>query len=112
MIYSKKTNNLKDSRCRCPNYIGVLITDEKGNPIDGNHIMEDGTLIRFRNGYIDGGDLAAIEYENGGIEFWVEGFPHGFPAIVTDYGSHEEDWNKGTLIEVRSYYEFEDEDKV
>ena len=62
-------------------------------------------IVRFKDGYIDGGYLPAIEYEDGGTEWWSKGMPDGHPAIVTDFGTREEYWENGRLIRIESQFE-------
>lgn len=85
--------------------MGQLIVDEKGNPMQGERTMSDGSIMRFKDGLIHGGEFPAIEYENGGTEYWVNGFPHGKPAIITNFGTRSEFWEHGQLLKIQTEME-------
>ena len=51
--------------------------------------------------------LPALEYSFGGTEYWTKGAPDGFPAIVQNFGYYEEDWQNGTIQEIRNEIELE-----
>lgn len=108
MTYTKTTSDISFSKSRCLKFMGQMIYDEFGNPMNGERTMSDGSLMRFKNGLIHGGEFPAIEYENGGTEYWVNGFPHGNPAVITDFGSRSETWIHGQLIKIDSEMEILD----
>ena len=105
MKYIKETSDISYSKSRCLKFMGQLIFDEKGRPMEGERKMSDGSLMRFKGGLIHGGNFPAIEYENGGTEYWQNGFPHGNPAVITDYGARTETWEKGQLLKIESEME-------
>ncbi len=106
--YTKQTSDIKYSVSRCLKYMGVVILDENQKPMNGERVMTDGSLMRFKDGLIDGGNFPAIEYENGGTEYWEKGFPHGFPAVITDFGMRCEFWDHGKLVKIESEMEITD----
>lgn len=90
-----------DSKSKFKEFIGVPVLGKDGELLDGENTMNGGTLVRFRHGYIDGGGRPAIQYKDGGIEFWTKGFPHGSPAVIMNDGQHEEYWVMGELIKIK-----------
>lgn len=105
MIYTKQTSDITFSQSRCLKFMGQIIYDEYGKPMNGERRMSDGSLMRFKEGLIHGGEFPAIEYENGGTEYWQNGFPHGNPAVITNFGTRTETWNHGQLIKIDSELE-------
>lgn len=106
MDYELRTDDFKTySVSKCKRFIGMLITDNSGKPLNGVKKTSNGMVVRFKDGYIDGGYLPAIEYEDGGTEWWTKGYPDGLPAVITDFGSREEYWENGKLIKIVSQFE-------
>jgi len=66
--------------------------------LDGNIYDESGNLLEKR---------PALEYGFGGTEYWRNGVPDGFPAIVQNFGYYEEDWQNGKIQEIRNEVEVE-----
>jgi|GEM_PF-2507619 len=107
-----RTTDNTMSASRCIDYIGVPITDGNGNLLQGEKILDDGTICRFRDGFLDGnvygddGEIierrAAVEYQLGGAEYWEKGVPQGFPAITQNFSHYEEDWDKGSVVAIRT----------
>lgn len=59
-------------KTRYEQYVGKRFRDDEGNLREGD-IYKDGVIMRFRNGYLDGGEDPAIETGDGHIEYWSEG---------------------------------------
>ena len=77
---------------------GQQLTDEHGKPFINDTIDSDtGAILRFKNGYLDGGKLPAIECDDAHMEFYKDGQLHreGGPAVVSDYGKVKEYWKNG-----------------
>lgn len=104
-ILNNPAQNLTTSKGKM--FIGSFIVDEQNAPLNGMKTLPDGTIMRFKNGYLDGDGEPALEYENGGVEYWTAGFPHGEPAVIQDFGAREEYWNQGFLLKIISEYEIE-----
>lgn len=106
MTYELKTSDSANySASRCLQFIDTIITGRKNAPMQGEQVMSDGSIVRFKNGLIDGGELPAIETADGNVEYWHKGHPDGQPAILSDFGTREEDWANGKLIAIRSDFE-------
>jgi len=112
MIEKINTNDFwNNSLSRGLPLIGTIVTDDNGEPLNGKKTMADNSVINFNKGLINNdGDKPAIEYEHGGVEFWENGYPNGTPAIISEFGTHEEDWVDGILVQIRNEYEVEEED--
>ncbi len=110
MVNVLNTHDINFSKTRGKQGIGICFLDENGNPVNGTHTMSDNSVMRFKDGFIDGDGLPAIEYEYGGTEYWSKGFPNGQPAVISDFGTHEEDWIEGILVQVRDEYEIKEVD--
>lgn len=121
-IRSIRTNDNTQSCSRAKNFIGVPITGTDGKLLNGEYSFtfdkeEEKTLCRFVNGLLDGnvyddnGDVLerrpALEYGFGGMEYWTKGVPDGFPAVSKNFGYYEEDWENGTIQEIRNEVEVE-----
>lgn len=121
-IKAIKTNDNISSCSRAKNFIGVPIIDENGKLLNGEIIYkfrdeEEDTICRFVDGFLDGNiydengsvleKRPALEYGFGGKEYWTKGFPNGFPAIIQNYGYYEEDWQNGTIQEIRNEVELD-----
>ena len=121
-IKSIKTNDNEDSCSRAKQFIGIPIIGKDGKLLNGEVKYrfdgeEEDIVCRFRNGFLDGnvydsdGKIVevrpALEYAYGGTEYWTKGFPHGFPAVQQNFGYYEEDWNAGTIQEIRNEVEIE-----
>lgn len=119
-IKSIRTNDNNASCSRAKNFIGVPIIDENGKLLNGEVIYkfrdeEEDTICRFVDGFLDGniydkdGSVVekrpALEYGFGGKEYWTKGFPNGSPAIIQNFGYYEEDWQNGTIQEIRNEVE-------
>lgn len=86
--------DLTETKARYLQYVGVQFRDDDKNLREGD-IFKDGVIMRFKNGYLDGGDLPAIETEDGHIERWTQG---QLTDIATDWLSHREKWENGKRI--------------
>ncbi|WP_296662021.1 hypothetical protein [Treponema sp. UBA753] len=121
-IKSIRTNNNEDSCSRARQFIGVPVIGKDGKLLNGEikyrfENEEEDTICRFRDGLLDGniydesGNLLekrpALEYGFGGTEYWRNGVPDGFPAIVQNFGYYEEDWQNGKIQEIRNEVEVE-----
>ena len=121
-IKSIRTNNNEDSCSRARQFIGVPVIGKDGKLLNGEikyrfENEEENTICRFRDGLLDGniydesGNLLekrpALEYGFGGTEYWRNGVPDGFPAIVQNFGYYEEDWQNGKIQEIRNEVEVE-----
>lgn len=92
-------------------FLGVPIIGTDGKLLNGEHVLSDGTVARFVDGFLDGntydekgnviGTVPALEYEFGGAEYWEKGLLHGFPAVSQVFGSVEEDWERGQIVKLR-----------
>lgn len=105
-IHEILTTDNSASSSRAKEYIDVPIYDTNGEPLQGEVTLSDGTLTRFRDGLLDGnvysndGKISArcpaLEYDNGGTEYWTRGAPDGWqvaePAIVQNWGTQMELW--------------------
>lgn len=102
-----------ESQSKFLKYIGVPITNQNNELLNGEKTLKDGTIVRFVNGLIDGNiydkqgnvviQMPAIEYVLG-QEFWEKGVPKGYPAISQDMGHYEEDWDESDNIVIRQEY--------
>jgi hypothetical protein len=121
-IKAIKTNDNNQSCSRAKQFIGVPIIGRDGKLLNGEQKFkfeneEEETVCRFVNGLLDGNvydkdgnivdKLPALEYSFGGTEYWTKGAPDGFPAIVQNFGYYEEDWQNGTIQEIRNEIELE-----
>ena len=121
-IKSIRTNNNEDSCSRARQFIGVPVIGKDGKLLNGEikyrfENEEEDTICRFRDGLLDGniydesGNLLekrpALEYGFGGTEYWRNGTPDGFPAIIQNFGYYEEDWQNGKIQEIRNEVELE-----
>ena len=121
-IKSIRTNNNEYSCSRARQFIGVPVIGKDGKLLNGEikyrfENEEEDTICRFRDGLLDGniydesGNLLekrpALEYGFGGTEYWRNGVPDGFPAIVQNFGYYEEDWQNGKIQEIRNEVEVE-----
>ena len=69
----------------------------------GNFLVNDtidkdsGAILRLRNGYLDGGNLPAVECDDSHMEFYKDGQLHreDGPAVVSNYGKVKEFWKNG-----------------
>lgn len=59
-----------------PEYENKLVKDINGQPISGD-VFNDGTILRFKNGYLDGGVQPAIEQNDGYAEYYNNGIFQG-----------------------------------
>ncbi len=121
-IKAIKTNDNNQSCSRAKQFIGVPVVGKDGKLLNGEYRFkfeneEEETVCRFVNGFLDGNiydekgkvleKLPALEYSFGGTEYWTKGAPDGFPAIVQNFGYYEEDWQNGTIQEIRNEIELE-----
>ena len=73
MSYTKKSETV----ARFTHLAGQLLTDEHGQPLINDTIDKDtGAILRFRNGYLDGGNLPAVECDDSHMEFYKDGQLH------------------------------------
>ena len=97
MSFSKKS----DTAARFTHLAGQQLTDEHGKPFINDTIDSDtGAILRFKNGFLDGGRLPAIECDDAHMEFYKDGQLHreGGPAVVSDYGKIKEYWKNGKRL--------------
>lgn len=121
-IKSIRTNNNEDSCSRARQFIGVPVIGKDGKLLNGEiryrfENEEEDTICRFIDGLLDGnvydenGNILekrpALEYGFGGTEYWRNGVPDGFPAIIQNFGYYEEDWQNGKIQEIRNEVELE-----
>lgn len=108
MKYTLETSDIAYSNSKAKMYIGSYIVDDETNlPKEGEVTLPDGTIMRFKNGRIDGNGEPALEYEDGGVEYWKQGYPDGSPAIIQDFGTKMEYWENGKLRLITSELEIE-----
>jgi len=94
MAYTTKAKTL----ARFTHLAGQQVTDEHGEPLVNDTIdKETGAILRFKNGYLDGGSLPAVECNDSHMEFYKEGVLHREegPAVVSDCGKVKEFWTNG-----------------
>ena len=94
MSYSKHPS----SAARFTHLAGQLVTDDAGRPLVNDTIDKDtGAVLRFKNGFLDGGTLPAVECEDFHMEFYHKGQLHrdGGPAVFSDGGKVKEHWKDG-----------------
>lgn len=111
------TNDNKQSCSKAKQFINTPVIGKDGTLLNGQFKFNfdneiEPTLCRFVNGFLDGniydanneviGILPALEYSFGGKEFWTKGKPDGYPAIIQNEGSYEEDWENGYIQEIRN----------
>ena len=114
-LYQLKTQDNNYSRSINRKYQGVTIFDDKTHkPLQGEFVIGD-DIVRFQNGLLhsgigaDGEKLAAYENKNGDVEFWEQGLLHreNAPAVIRDFGTWEEWWYHGQLVEIRAAVKIE-----
>ena len=97
MSFTKKPN----TAARFTHLAGQQLTDEHGKPLLNDTIEKDtGAILRFKNGFLDGGRLPAIECDDAHLEFYKDGQLHreDGPAVISDYGKVKEYWKNGHRI--------------
>ncbi len=97
MGYSKKSKTV----ARFAHLAGQQLTDEQGQSLVNDTIDKDtGAILRFKNGYLDGGNLPAVECADSHMEFYKNGKLHREegPAVVSDYGKVKEFWKNGHRV--------------
>lgn len=119
-IKSIRTNDNQQSCSRAKQFIGVPVVGTDGKLLNGEYKFkfeneEEETTCRFVDGYLDGNvydkdgkvleQKPALEYSFGGTEYWTKGVPEGYPAISQNFGYYEEDWDMGTIQEIRNEIE-------
>jgi hypothetical protein len=90
-----------DTSARFLHLAGQQLTDEHNQPIVNDTIDKDtGAILRFKNGFLDGGSLPAVECEDSHMEFYRNGKLHRDkgPAVISDYGKVKEFWTNGRRI--------------
>ena len=95
-----------DTAARFLHLAGKQLTDEQGQPLVNDAIdKETRAILRFKSGYLDGGNLPAVECEDAHMEFYKEGKLHreGGPAVISDYGRVKEFWENGERVSGRSH---------
>ena len=66
-----------DTAARFTHLAGQQLTDEQGNPLVNDTLDADtGAILRFKNGFLDGGHLPAIECDDAHMEFYKDGQLH------------------------------------
>lgn len=89
-----------------------MIYSNNGEPLQGEVTLSDGTMARFHKGMLDGniydkdGEISvrypALEYDNGGTEYWTGGAPDGWqldtPAVIQNWGTQMEYWKDGHIV--------------
>ena len=94
MSFTKKLNTV----ARFTHLAGQQLTDERGKPLINDTIEKDtGAILRFKNGFLDGGRLPAVECDDAHLEFYKDGQLHrdDGPAVISDYGKVKEYWKNG-----------------
>ena len=94
MSYTNKSETV----ARFTHLAGQQLTDEHGEPLVNDTIDKGtGAILRFRNGFLDGGNLPAVECDDFHMEFYKDGQLHreGGPAVVSNYGKVKEFWKNG-----------------
>ena len=94
MSYTTKSETV----ARFTHLAGQQLTDEHGELLVNDTIDKDsGAILRFRNGYLDGGNLPAVECDDSHMEFYKDGQLHreDGPAVVSNYGKVKEFWKNG-----------------
>ena len=94
MSYTKTA----ETAARFMHLAAQLLTDEHGQPLVNDTIdKETGAILRFKNGYLDGGNLPAVECDDSHMEFYKNGQLHREegPAVVSNYGKVKEFWKNG-----------------
>lgn len=94
MSFSQKS----DTAARFTHLVGQQLTDDHGKPLVNDTLDADtGAILRFKNGFLDGGHLPAIECDDAHLEFYKHGQLHrdGGPAVISDYGKVKEYWKNG-----------------
>lgn len=118
-IKMTRPENNSESHSIAKEFFGIPVLDKKGNLLNGRvkKILKTDkkAICRFVNGFIDGNtydkdsnvleQLPAIEYSNGGTEYWTKGFPEGYPAVIQNFGYYEEDWSHCRILETREEFE-------
>jgi hypothetical protein len=95
MSYTQKS----DTAARFTHLAGQQLTDEQSQPLVNDTIDKDTeAILRFKNGYLDGGNLPAVECADGHMEFYKNGQLHreNGPAVISNYGKVKEFWKSGT----------------
>jgi hypothetical protein len=86
------------SAARFTHLAGKRITDPDGHPLANDTIDKDtGAILRFTNGFLDGGTLPAVECDDFHMEFYRRGQLHRDegPAVVSAGGKVKEHWKNG-----------------
>ncbi len=94
MSYTKQPS----TAARFTHLSGKLLTDQKGQPLINDTLDKDtGAILRFKNGYLDGGQLPAVECDDFHMEFYRKGRLHRDegPAVVSEGGKVKEYWKNG-----------------
>lgn len=97
MSYTQKS----ETTARFTHLVDLQATDEQGHPLINDTIDKDtGAILRFKNGYLDGGNLPAVECEDAHMEFYKSGRLHreSGPAVISDYGRVKEFWKNGVRV--------------
>lgn len=111
-IHEILTTDNEASSSRAKEYIGVVIYDNNGELLQGEITLSDGSIARFHDGLLDGNIYGkdseisvrypALEYDNGGTEYWTKGAPDGWqldkPAIIQNWGTQMEFWKNGHIV--------------
>ena len=97
MSYTQKS----ETAARFTHLVDQQATNDQGLLLVNDTIDKDtGAILRFRNGYLDGGNLPAVECEDSHMEFYKDGRLHrnNGPAVISDYGKVKEFWNNGVRV--------------
>ena len=114
-MYELKTNDTSYSRAVNLKYQGVSVFEDKTQkPMHGEYQTGE-EILRFKDGLLHGGtdtdgiDMPAYENQDGCSEFFCNGLLHrdNAPAVIRDFGTWEEWWFQGNLLEIRATVKIE-----
>jgi hypothetical protein len=81
---------------------GKQVYDLDNKPKEGDYLNDEGTIFRFKSGFLHSDKLPAIECNDTHREYWNNGKIHREegPAVVSEYGEWEEYWTNGELQKI------------
>jgi hypothetical protein len=103
-VWDAKDNS--ESKSRRKNLWGKVLAMKNGTYICCRG-KENEHTIHIENGYVQNGKtkegeiIPAVEYKDGHTESWKGGWPDGDNAVISDFGSYEEDWKDHQLASCR-----------